>query len=142
MNVTPYLFFDGRCEDAIAFYRSVFGAELKMLMRFRESPDPIPEGMLPPGHEDKVMHAELRVGESVIMMSDGSRAEAPKFAGFSLAYSVPDVETAERLFATLAHDGEVQMPMAETFWSPRYGAVVDRFGVSWMIMAEPAAKSA
>lgn len=132
MQIQPYLFFNGRCEEAIEFYRSALGARLEMLMRYRESPDPPPPGMLPPGWEDKVMHASLRVGEAVVMASDGCTAE-PGFSGFSLSIAPPDVAAAERAFAALAEGGKVTMPLGKTFWSPCFGMLTDRFGVNWMI---------
>jgi PhnB protein len=132
MQIQPYLFFNGRCEEAIEFYRRALGANLEMLMRFKESPDPPPPGTVPPGWEDKVMHASLRVGEAVLMASDGCAAE-PSFGGFSLSITPPDVATAERTFAALAEGGRVTMPLGRTFWSPCFGMLTDRFGVGWMI---------
>ena len=136
MHIQPYLFFEGRCEEALAFYRERLGAELTMLMRFAESPDPETARMVPPEAGDKVMHAELRIGETVIMASDGRCSGQPAFAGagFSLALNVSDAATAERLFAALGEGGQVQMPMAATFYAERFGVVADRFGVSWMIV--------
>ncbi len=139
MKVQPYLFFDGRCEEAIEFYRQALGAEVLALMRFRDSPDPPPPGMLAPGSEDKVMHASLRIGETEIMASDGRCAGKPAFQGVSLSLSVPGEAEADRLFDALAEGGQVQMPIGRTFFSPRFGMVADRFGVSWMIVAAPEA---
>jgi PhnB protein len=136
MLVQPYLFFEGRCEEAIAFYQKTLGAEVTMLMRFKDSPDPPPPGMVPPGSEDKVMHASLRIGETTMMASDGRCAGQPRFGGISLSLSVPDAAEADRLFAALGEGGQVQMPIGKTFFSPRFGIVADRFGVSWMIVAE------
>lgn len=137
MQIQPYLFFDGRCEEALEYYRKALGAELMMLMRNRESPEPQPPGMLPPGSEDKVMHASLRIGDSVVMASDGHCRGQPSFQGFSLSLTVPDEARADQLFAALADGGQVQMPLAKTFFSPRFGMVADRFGVSWMVYVEP-----
>ncbi|AKU13079.1 3-demethylubiquinone-9,3-methyltransferase [Azoarcus sp. CIB] len=137
MQVQPYLFFDGRCEEAIAFYRTVLGAEVTMLMRFRESPDPPPPGTLPPGSDDKVMHANLSFGDTQVMVSDGQCSGQPGFQGFALTVSLPDVAEVERVFEALADGGRVQMPLEKTFWSPRFGMLADRFGVSWMVMATP-----
>ncbi len=137
MRVQPYLFFDGRCEEAIEFYRNALGAEVVMLMRFRDSPDPPPPGMLAPGSEDKVMHASLRIGETEVMASDGRCAGKPAFRGVSLSLSVPSEAEADRLFNALAQGGQVQMPIGRTFFSPRFGMVADRFGVSWMVVAAP-----
>ena len=133
MQVQPYLFFNGRCEEAIEFYRRALGAEVQMLMRFKESPDPPPPGMLPHGFENKVMHAELRFGETTVMVSDGHSVGPPAFGGFSLAIAVADAATADRVFNALAEGGQVQMPLGQTFWSPRFGMVTDRFGLAWMV---------
>lgn len=139
MPIEPYLFFEGRCEEAIAFYRDALGAEVEMLMRYRESPEAPDPSCVPPGAGDKVMHASLRIGGSVLMLSDGSCSGQPGFQGFSLSLAPPDAAAAERLFTALADGGQVQMPLGETFWSPCFGMVVDRFGVSWMLnVAGPA----
>jgi PhnB protein len=142
MLVQPYLFLDGRCEEAIEFYRTKLGAKLEMLMRFKDSPEPPQPGMTPPGSENKVMHACLRIGETAVMASDGRCMGQPNFQGFSLALTVPNEAEAERLFAGLGDGGQVQMPLAKTFFSPRFGMVADRFGVSWMIVVEPDAAAA
>jgi PhnB protein len=133
MQVQPYLFFDGRCEEAVEFYRKALGAEVEMLMRFKDSPDPPPPGMVPPGSENKVMHTSLRIGDTTVMASDGNCAGHPGFQGFSLSIAVTDHAEADRLFTALADGGQVQMPLTKTFWSPRFGMVTDRFGVAWMI---------
>ena len=130
MQVQPYLFFDGRCDEAIEFYRRVRGAEVTMLMRFKESPDP---GSVPAGGEDKVMHADLRIGESTVAVSDGHGLERPSFRGFALSVTADDEAQVERMYAGLADGGQVQMPLAKTFFSSRFGMVADRFGVSWMV---------
>jgi len=137
MQLQPYLFFDGRCEEAVEFYRSALGAEVTMLMRWKDSPDPCPEGMLPPGSENKVMHTSLRIGETVVMASDGRCQGQPNFHGFALSIAAPTEAEADRLFGALADGGKVQMPMGKTFFSPRFGMVADRFGVSWMIIVQP-----
>ena len=137
MLVQPYLFFDGRCEEAIEFYRSKLGAEVTMLMRFKENPDPVEPGMVPPGAEHKVMHASFRIGDTTVLASDGRCLGRPSFQGFSLSLTVPDAVEAERLFAALADGGQVQMPLAKSFFSSRFGMVADRFGVGWMIVAAP-----
>lgn len=139
MRVQPYLFFDGRCEEALSFYRDRLGARLEMLMRFRESPEPPPPGMVPPGSEEKVMHASVVIGDTTVMASDGNCAGRPNFDGFSLSLTVPDEAEAERKFSALAEGGQVQMPLARTFFSPRFGMVRDRFGVGWMVMVDAAA---
>jgi PhnB protein len=137
MRVEPYLFFDGRCDEAIEFYRRTLGAEVMMLMRFRDSPEPLQPGVCPPGSEDKVMHANLRIGDTVLMVSDGRCQGEPSFQGFSLSLSVPDETDAERVFAVLREGGQVQMPLGETFFAQRFGMVADRFGVSWMVIVSP-----
>jgi PhnB protein len=136
MKVQPYLFFDGRAEEAIGFYREVLGAEVLMLLRFKEAPDPPPPGAVAPGAEDKVMHASLRIGQSEVMVSDGGCRGETEFKGFSLSVTVPDAAEAERLFAALGEGGQVQMPMGPTFFATRFGMVADRFGVSWMVVTE------
>ena len=130
MQVEPYLFFDGRCEEAIEFYRSKLGAEVTMLMRFKDSPEP---SMVPPGGENKVMHANLRIGNTAVMASDGRCQGEPSFKGFALSIAAPSEADADRMFAALGEGGQVQMPMTKTFFSPRFGMVADRFGVSWMV---------
>ena len=133
MQIQPYLYFDGRCEEAIEFYRRALGAEVTMLMRNKESPEAPPPGTLPAGSENKVMHASFRIGDSVVMASDGHCKGKPSFTGFSLTITVPDTATADRHFNALAEGGQVQMPLAKTFFSPRFGMVADRFGVPWII---------
>jgi len=139
MQIQPYLFFDGRAEEAIEFYKRALGAKVEMLMRFRESPEPPPPGMVPPGSENKVMHATLTVGGATLMASDGNCAGKPSFTGFSLSLDAKDEAEADRLFAALAEGGQVQMPLSKTFFSPRFGMVADRFGVSWMVIVQPPA---
>ena len=134
MHIQPYLFFDGRCEEAVDFYRKVLGAEVSMLMRFKDSPEPPAPGMVPPGAENKVMHASFRIGDTTVMASDGRCLGKPTFQGFSLSLTVADDATAERVFAALRDGGQVQMPLAKTFFSSRFGMVADRFGVSWMVI--------
>ena len=135
MHIEPYLFFDGRAEEALEFYRAKLGAEVQFLMRFKESPDPIP-GKAPPG--DKVMHSSFRIGETTVMASDGNCTGRPTFQGFSLTLNAPDEPAAKRLFGALAEGGQVQMPLGKTFFSPAFGMVADRFGVSWMVIVPQA----
>jgi PhnB protein len=144
MLVQPYLMFGGRCEEAVAFYRDAIGAEVEMLMRFKEAPEPPPPGMMPDNWGDKVMHAAFKVGDTLVMASDGCATSEAKFQGISLALSVPNEAEAERRFAALSDGGQVTMPLAKTFFSPRFGTLVDRFGVSWMVVtqAEAAALAA
>jgi PhnB protein len=139
MHIEPYLFFEGRCAEAVEFYRDALGAEVTMLMRYKDSPEPAPPGKLPPGSEDKVMHASLRIGDTTVMASDGFCQGQPSFQGFSLSITVPDETRADRMFAARADRGQVQMPLGKTFWSPRFGMVTDRFGVGWMIGVPPTA---
>jgi PhnB protein len=138
MTIQPYLFFDGRCEEAIEFYRTALGAEVQMLMRFKDNPDLQP-GSTPPGGENKVMHARLRVGDSVVLVSDGRCGGKPTFDGFSLSLTPKTGADAERLFAALADGGQVQMPLTRTFFATHFGMLADRFGVNWMIYVAPAA---
>lgn len=133
MQIHPYLFFDGTCEDAIEFYRGALRAEVVMMMRYKESPDPVPPEMVQPGWEDKIMHATLKIGDAILMASDGGCSDGVKHGGYSLSISVPDAATADRVFAALSQGGTIQMPLDQTFWSPRFGMLVDRFGVGWMV---------
>jgi PhnB protein len=134
MNVLPYLQFDGRCEEAIEFYKTALGAEVEQLMHFKDAPD---QSMITPGSENKVMHACLRIGDTKVMASDGHCRGEPSFQGFSLTLMTPSVADAERLFRALEAGGAVQMPLTKTFFSPSFGMLADRFGVSWMILATP-----
>jgi PhnB protein len=134
-SIQPYLFFEGRCEEALEFYRKTLGAEIDMLMRFKGSPEPCEGGVIPPGN--KVMHASFRIGGSTIMASDGRCESKPQFEGFSLSYTAPNEAAADRVFAALGEGGQVKMPLNKTFFSPRFGMLADRFGVSWMIYVAP-----
>ncbi len=133
MNIQPYLYFNGRCEEAVEFYRHTLGAQVEMIMRMSDSPEPHPPGAIPSGAENNVMHAALKIGDSVLLVSDGSAAAPASFAGFNLSLQVPDAAAADRVYAALADGGTVQMPLGKTFWSPCFGIVKDRFGVAWMI---------
>ena len=130
--IEPYLFFGGRCEEALEFYRTAIDARVTMMMRFNESPAPMPPGSVPPGFEKKIMHASVEVGGSRFMASDGNEAGA-KFEGFSLSLAVPTAADADRVFAALADGGTVGMPLGPTFWSPKFGMLTDRFGIGWMV---------
>jgi PhnB protein len=130
MPITPYLFFEGRAEEAMDFYVKALGATVTMRMRFSESPEP---AMVPPGNENRIMHAELRIAGEPLMVSDGGCAGTTRFGGFSVSLPAADPAQAQRFFDALAEGGTVQMPLGPTFWSPAFGAVQDRFGVSWMI---------
>ena len=136
--VQPYLFFEGRCEEAATFYVKLLGAEITMLMRVKDNPEPQPpsgEGCSPPpGSENKVLHMALRIGGGTVFCSDGMNSGQAPFQGFSLSINVPDEAEAERVFAGLADGGEVRMPLAKTFFSPKFGMVADRFGVPWMVI--------
>ena len=134
-TLEPYLFFGGRCDEAIQFYSSALGAKVEMLMRYNESPQPRPAGSIPPGFETKVMHASLNIGGKRLMVSDGNEAGA-KFEGFSLSLSYKTEAEAAKVFAALSSGGTVDMPLAKTFWSPKFGMVTDRIGVLWMISVE------
>jgi PhnB protein len=137
MLVQPYLFFDGRCEEAVEFYRSKLGAEVMMMMHFSDSPEPHPPGSVAAGAENKIMHASFRIGETTVMASDGNCTGKPVFQGFSLSLSVADEAQAERYFGLLSEGGKVQMPLTKTFFSQRFGMLADRFGVSWMVIVAP-----
>ncbi len=136
MQVQPYLFFDGNCEEAVEFYRTALGANVQMMMRMNETPEPIPTEHLLPGYENKIMHACFQIGESTVMASDDCMGH-PKMGGFSLSLSPSTREEAERIFAALSAGGTVNMPLGETFWSPCFGMVADRFGVNWMVNVKP-----
>jgi PhnB protein len=140
MKIEPYLFFNGRCEEAIEFYRGALGASEAMLMRFDESPEP-PLMPLPRGWGRKVMHASLTIGDTTVMASDGMTDGALAFNGFSLSISAPDAAAAQSVFDALAAGGEVRMPLGRTFWSPCFGMVADRFGVGWMVGVDGPAES-
>jgi len=133
MNVEPYLFFNGCCEEALDFYREALGARVEMIMRFKESPDPIPADSLPPGSENKIMHASFLVGGSRVMASDGKCLAGQEFRSFALSLTASDATEANLLFGALSLGGKVVMPMVKTFWSSSFGMLTDRFGVLWMI---------
>lgn len=141
MKVEPYLFFEGRCEEALTFYQKALGAEVTMLMRYKDNPEPAAgagcsvDGSAGPGPQpEMVMHASFNVGDTQVMASDGMGSGKPSFQGISLSLA-PETETeAKRLFDALADGGQVQMPLGKTFFSPAFGMVADRFGVSWMVV--------
>jgi PhnB protein len=134
MHIQPYLFFEGRCDEALAFYGKALSAEVTMLMRYKDSPEPQQPGMLPPGSENKVMHAAFRIGDTTVMASDGRCSGKPVFQGVSLSLTVAADNDAERLFAALAKEGQIQMPLGKTFFASRFGMVADKFGLGWMIV--------
>lgn len=134
MNVQAYLMFNGRTEEAIAFYKKALSAEVTALMRFSDMPEPPPPGMVPDGWGEKIMHSSFKVGDAELMASDGCQSDSTGFSGISLALSVKSPEEAEAKFAALADGGQVTMPLAKTFFSPSFGTLTDRFGVSWMIV--------
>ena len=134
MRVQPYLFFDGRCEEAIEFYKRALGATDAQVMRYKDSPKPDEHGMVPPGAGNKVMHARFRIGNTEVMASDGQCGGNPSFKGFSLSLDAPTDAETERLFAALAEGGTVQMALTRTFFASKFGMVADRFGVSWMVI--------
>jgi len=133
MQVQPYLMFDGRTEEALNFYKSKLGAEVSAMMRFKEAPD---QSMCAPGSGEKIMHSCFKIGDTAVMASDGECGGKANFQGFSLALNAANPAEAERLFNALSDGGKVQMPLTETFFSPRFGMVADRFGVSWMVVVE------
>ena len=137
MQVQPYLFLDGRCEEAIEFYRKAVGASDVKILRFKDSPEPPQPAMTPPGADDKVMHARFRVGDTEVMASDGRCGGQPKFDGFSLTLTAADDAEAKKLFGALGEGGAEIMPLGKTFFSSLFGMIADRFGVTWMVMAEP-----
>ena len=142
MALTPYLFLDGRCEEAIEFYKKTLGAKVEMMMRFKESPEPPQEGCMAPNSENKIMHACMRIADTAVMASDGRCTGQPKFEGFALTINAKDEREADRVFAALGDGGQVQMPMTKTFFAPRFGMVADKFGVGWMVIVAPEAGKA
>ncbi len=134
--VQSYLFFGGRCEEALDFYRDTLGAKVEFVMRYNESPHPMPPGSIPPGFEKKIMHATFLIGGSALMASDGNE-EGAKFEGFSLSLSLPTEAEVDRAFAALSEGGKVGMPLSKTFWSPKFGMLTDRFGIGWMVSVTP-----
>lgn len=130
--VQPYLFFGGRCEEALEFYKKSIGAQVDLLMHFNDSPEPLPPGTVPEGFEGKVMHATFRIGESVISGSDGSE-EGSTISGFALSLSLPTEDEAKTAYKALSEGGQAGMPLGKTFWSPCFGTLTDQFGIGWMI---------
>ena len=131
MHVQPYLFFDGRCDEALDFYKKAIGAKVGMILRFKEAPD---KSMISPGSEEKVMHSAVQVGDSTVLMSDGRCAGKPNFHGIALTISAKTEAKADKLFSGLADGGQITMPLARTFFSPKFGMVADKFGVGWMVL--------
>ena len=136
MAIQPYLFFEGRAEEAAEFYRGALGAKVE-IMRYKDAPDPPPADKVPPGSGNKVMHMSVQIGDSTIMGSDGMCSGKPSFQGFSLSITPRDEADADRVFAALSKGGQVQMPLGKTFFSPRFGMLTDKFGVGWMVYVEP-----
>jgi PhnB protein len=132
MQVSPYLFFEGRCEEALEFYKGAVGAEVTFLMRFKDSPEPHQPGSVP-GSENKILHATFKVGATLLHASDGRCSGSATYQGFSLSLTVATPAEADRFFAALADKGQVQLPLTKTFFSPRFGMLTDRFGVAWMV---------
>jgi PhnB protein len=132
MDIQPYLAFEGRCEEAIEFYKKAIGAKVDMLMRFRDAPD---QSMVTPGNKDKVMHAALRAGDTQLLMSDGRCTGNPNFSGIALALSTASDADAERMFNALAEGGIVNMALTKTFFASRFGMLADKFGVGWMVLS-------
>lgn len=136
-RIEPYLMFGGRCEEALEFYKTALGAQVERVMKFSESPEPMPPGTLPPGFEHKIMHSSFKVGQARIMASDGC-GPGSKFEGFSLSIPVKTEADADRVFAALSAGGKVTMPLTRTFWSPKFGMLTDKFGVAWMVNVDAA----
>src|SRR5262245_4277400 len=137
MQIQPYLFFDGRCEEAIEFYKRAVGAQVEMLMRNKEAPEQPPPGTLAPGSENKVMHASFRVGDSTILASDGHATGKPSFQGFALSLMPASESEARQKFEALSAGGKVDLPLNKTFFSPAFGMLHDKFGVQWMVFVAP-----
>ena len=137
MQVQPYLFFEGRCEEAVDFYGKTLGAKVDVLMRYQDSPEPPQPGMCPPNSENKIMHGSIRIGETVVMVSDGMCSGRSNFQGFALSLNAANETDARNMFAALGDGGQVRVPLGKTFFSPCFGMVADRFGVVWMIIVMP-----
>jgi PhnB protein len=135
--IQPYLFYEGRCEEAIEFYKKALGAEVQFMLRYKESPEAPPPGCVPTGSENKIMHAQVRIGQAVVMMSDSRCTGKPVFEGFALSLTVSSEAEADQYFNALADGGQVRMPLGKTFFSARFGMVADRFGVGWMVLVRP-----
>jgi len=135
MQTQVYLFFDGRCDEALAFYKKKLGIEVEMLMRFKDNPDKDKNpAACPPGKENMVMHSSFRLGDQRVMASDGYANGQPEFKGFSLTLSVDSEAEADRVFNALSEGGQVRMPLAKTFFAPKFGMLADKFGVGWMVL--------
>lgn len=134
--IEPYLFFKGRCEEAVKFYQNALGAEVQMMMRYKESPEPPPPGMIPANWGEKIMHSSMKIGQTVVMASDGC-GEGGNIEGFSLSISVNTEAEAQKIFAGLSEGGKVTMPLGKTFWSPCFGMLEDKFGIGWMVSVNP-----
>ena len=137
MQIQPYLFFEGRAEEALNFYKKAVGAKDGMIMRYKEMPDPQP-GSIPTGGENKIMHMDFKIGDSTIMGSDGRCGGAAKFEGFSLTYNCKDAAEAEKIFTALGEGGQVRMPLTKTFYSPAFVMLADKFGLGWMVIVPQA----
>ncbi|MGH6768516.1 MAG: VOC family protein [Xanthobacteraceae bacterium] len=138
MQVQSYMMFNGRTEEALEFYKKALGAKVEMMMRFKEAP----EGQCVPGHEDKIMHSSFRIGDTELMASDGMMKDKPEFKGISLTLNPKTEAECERLFNALAESGQVHQPLVKTFFSPKFGVVADKFGVTWMVLVEQAQSKA
>lgn len=134
-TIQPYIFFGGRCEEALDFYKSALGAKVEFMMRNNEMPEPPPPGRIPAGWEKKICHCSVRIGDSILMASDGCESGA-KFDGFSLAVNAANDAEAEKYFNALAAGGKVKMPLTKTFWTSKFGMLTDKFGVDWMVSVE------
>ena len=134
MQVQPYIFFDGRCEEAVNFYKIALNAEVTMMMRFKENPDPQPNPMCGKELEEKIMHASFKVGQTEVMASDGYAKGNPEFKGISLSVTAATESEAKKIFGALSGGGKATMPLSKTFYSPCFGMVNDKFGVSWMVI--------
>ncbi len=137
MAIQPYMFFNGRCEEAIKYYEKALGAKVLMLMRFKDNPDKPPPQVVSPDLDEKIMHASIEIAGSELMMSDGMGGGEQAFKGISLSLGVSKASDVDRYFNALAADGTTEMPLSKTFFAERFGCVRDKFGVSWMIIAAP-----
>lgn len=130
MHFSPYLNFDGHCKEAIEFYAELLGGEIVFMSTFAEAPD---DEDISPGLKDKIMHAQLKIGDQVIMASDASPENYAIPQGIHITIGVDTPEEAERIYEALSEGGSVQMPLEETFWAKRFAMFSDRFGIPWMV---------
>ncbi|WP_250124683.1 VOC family protein [Chroococcidiopsis sp. CCMEE 29] len=140
MKLNPYLMFNGQCEAAFKFYEQCLGGKITTMMPYGESPEPLMTDQLTPEWRNKIMHVSLTIGDQELMGSDSPPEYDEEAKGFSVSISLNDPIEGERIFNTLAENGTVRMPFQQTFWAYRFGMLVDRFGIPWMINCDQVAE--